>query len=377
MTFGDREEYVFEAIVEDDAFAEHEIGEGTSMSMLWNDWYYYNLSLWEYLEEDKQYIRLSTTDENVYNSLCGWINAGWSLDNCYIFSLDEPLKGNISIASAQYAEGSNTSAVLEAAHAEGFGSYAIGAHSHAEGSDTEAIGSGSHAEGFETHAIGDGSHAEGECTNAEGYLSHAEGLNTIAEGEAAHAEGNGTIALGDYSHAGGSSSLASHYAQFVHGKYVKLSSQTNDGAAAFGRFNDENSSALFAIGNGSAEPYYEDAGRYQERTITYVNGWVYCDGYPMYVYEEQSDDYFQVGEQGFEDGYYQEDYDTFYIQLPETRKNAFEVHEDGHAEVQTTNIDNDKSVVTMETLKKFLVVSTAQPNAADYPEGALWIKPLN
>ena len=66
-----------------------------------------------------------------------------------------------------------------------------------------------------------------------------------------------------------------------------------------GQCNENKENTLFEVGNGNKEPYYEDAGYYQERTITYVGGWVYCDGYPMYVYNAQNDIYSQVDEQGF------------------------------------------------------------------------------
>ena len=52
-------------------------------------------------------------------------------------------------------------------------------------------------------------------------------------------------------------------------------------------------------------------------------------------------------------------------------------------ELANGNIDDnalyltpDESADVNEVIKSYLVVSDTEPNAADYPEGALWIKPL-
>ena len=95
-------------------------------------------------------------------------------------------KGNMS-----HAEGKDTIAAGSGSHAEGEGTDAIGYLSHAEGGWTEANGEYSHAEGYTSKANGKYSHAEGNGTKAKGNASHAGGLYTIAEVDS-------SIALGEY-----------------------------------------------------------------------------------------------------------------------------------------------------------------------------------
>ena len=95
---------------------------------------------------------------------------------------------------------------------------------HAEGSNTIAIGYGTHAEGYQTAAINTGAHAEGAGAIAEGKYAHVEGLNTYAQGNYSHAGGYGTIAQGE--------------------------AQT-----AVGRYNLPDLTALFIVGNGTADAY--------------------------------------------------------------------------------------------------------------------------
>ena len=249
--------------------------------------------------------------------------------------------------------------------------------------DNIATGNYAHAEGVECTASGYASHAEGETANASGDISHAEGTST-ASGARSHAE-NSSTAAGDFSHAGGISSSAARRAQFVHGDSVALNAETTlDSAVAFGRYNNPDSKALFAIGNGAVG-----------NKITYVKVAYNAleqskieDGY-YYAVDIDDDDLAPVyiplnpGNVGEYTGHYQDF--IFYEKIVETmenplRQNAFEVYEDGHAEVQTANIENTKAVITLEALKKFLVVQKpgeSDPDAADYPEGALWIKPID
>ena len=208
-------------------------------------------------------------------------------------------------------------------------------YAHAEGNETTAEGECSHAEGCDTHAIGASSHAQGYSTFAEGNCSHAEGCSTQALGNYSHAEGYGTFVDANAAHTSGYYTQAGYDNQFV-----------------CGQCNENKENTLFEVGNGNKEPYYEDAGYYQDRTITYVGGWVYCDGYPMYVYNAQNDIYSQVDEQGFDEGRFQEDYDTFYIKIPAENKNAFEVYRDGHAEVQRMGTTDNSVVVRKSVIPK-------------------------
>lgn len=215
--------------------------------------------------------------------------------------------GTYAIAESSHAEGQGTSTTEEAkyahaegwatkargvaAHAEGYDNYAATDYSHAEGQKTVASGLRGHAEGMHTSASGENSHAEGYFTSANGKNSHAEGQSILvpggddisialqANGEAAHAEGCATKAYGKYSHAegiqtnasgtcshaegiqtnatgygshaGGYKSSASAQYSFCHGR--ELRTVGIEPQAAFGCFNETNSSMLFSIGNGSSD----------------------------------------------------------------------------------------------------------------------------
>lgn len=139
----------------------------------------------------------------------------------------------------------------EAAHAEGCATKAYGKYSHAEGMYAYASGICSHAEGIQTNANGTYSHAEGSGTKTAGYASHAEGQDSIAKGNYSHAEGSNTEAIGVGSHAGGYKSNASAPYSFCHGTELRTVGILPQ--AAFGRFNETNSSMLFSIGNGSSD----------------------------------------------------------------------------------------------------------------------------
>lgn len=145
----------------------------------------------------------------------------------------------------------------EAAHAEGCATKAYGKYSHAEGMYAYASGVGSHAEGIQTNANGTYSHAEGSGTKTAGYASHAEGQGSIAKGNYSHAEGSNTEAIGVGSHAGGYKSNASAPYSFCHGTELRTVGILPQ--AAFGRFNETNSSMLFSIGNGSSDTNRKNA----------------------------------------------------------------------------------------------------------------------
>ena len=133
----------------------------------------------------------------------------------------------------------------------------IGTGSIAMGTSVIASGNYSYAEGYHTTASGNYSHAEGWYTIASGAYSHAEGRSgqdegedLIASGTGSHAEGDCTRAIGMASHAGGQYSQANGNYSFTHGSNTIASSAFQ---AVFGKFNEEDSNAIFIIGNGTSD----------------------------------------------------------------------------------------------------------------------------
>lgn len=106
---------------------------------------------------------------------------------------------------------------------------------HAEGSTTEASGSSAHAEGYKTIASAECSHAEGSTTQATGGSSHAQGYMSKATAACAHAEGSNTLASGASSHAQNLYTIA-----------------MGENQTAIGKFNIEDTTSAFIIGNGSS-----------------------------------------------------------------------------------------------------------------------------
>lgn len=166
---------------------------------------------------------------------------------------------NKAIGRNSHAEGLYTVSAGERSHSEGYSSnqletipataeeaittfettkfsMALGAQSHVEGRDTLALKGGSHSEGRETISDGLQAHAEGYRSQALANTSHAEGSGTKATGVASHSEGMSTEAKGKGSHAEGLGTIAAGEGQHVSGKY-----------------NKENTSALFIIGNGTSD----------------------------------------------------------------------------------------------------------------------------
>lgn len=127
--------------------------------------------------------------------------------------------------------------------AEGFMTIAEGPYSHVEGLTccVEQV-MAAHAEGYGTYANGDYAHTEGLNTAASGSASHAEGSGSLARGYVSHAEGENTQATGEHSHASGYETIASGNEQTV-----------------IGRYNTDDTSQLFIIGNGSANDARKNA----------------------------------------------------------------------------------------------------------------------
>ena len=173
-----------------------------------------------------------------------------------------------AIGNYSAVDGFNATAGGYCSHAEGYETTASGPYSHAEGRNTAATGSNaSHAEGRETTASGTTSHAEGYNATASGIYSHAEGASTKASNYAAHAEGGLCEASGWASHAEGYDTTASgnySHAQNV-GTVAAYINQT-----AIGKYNDNQSTNAFEIGNGTS-----DSNRSNAFAITW-------DGRPEY-----------------------------------------------------------------------------------------------
>lgn len=117
------------------------------------------------------------------------------------------------------------------------------------------VGSNSHAEGAENIASGSASHAEGAANSASGNYSHAEGETNSASGTGSHAEGKTTVASGDYSHTGGRSTRANYNYQTVVGSY-----------------NNNKSTTLFEVGNGSDENNRSNAFEVRQNGDVYIDG---------------------------------------------------------------------------------------------------------
>lgn len=116
-------------------------------------------------------------------------------------------------------------------------------------------GSLSTAEGENTTSSDIATHAEGVNTKALQFAAHAEGYDTTADGTEAHAEGYQTIADAHYSHAGGIGTKAVWQGEYAIGKY-----------------NAYSSSALFVVGNGSADTSRSNAFRVTSAGAVYGKG---------------------------------------------------------------------------------------------------------
>lgn len=146
---------------------------------------------------------------------------------------------------------------------------ASGAYSHAEGMSTTASGDCSHSEGWSGIASGLASHSEGRSTNAIGNYSHAEGVDTQASGDSSHAEGGFTKANGDYSHAEGLYAIANGYYSHAGGNHT-IAGYMNQ--TAIGTFNDNKSTNLFEIGNGTSDSNRSNAFEVSSDGSAYANG---------------------------------------------------------------------------------------------------------
>lgn len=162
---------------------------------------------------------------------------------------------NQAIGKVSHAEGYLTKAEGENAHTEGRETKATGDYGHAEGYLTEVTGGAGHAEGTRTKAIGYSSHAEGEGREGSGAFAnfaHVEGVQTTVtvDGTAGHAEGYNNTVSGKYAHAQGTECAAEGKASHAGGIGVIARAEAQ---TVIGRYNSDNSDALFIIGDGTSQ----------------------------------------------------------------------------------------------------------------------------
>lgn len=182
----------------------------------------------------------------------------------YVNKTDGTVTKNQATGDYSHVEGAGNEASGFYSHVEGIKNKASGNASHAEGNNTEAAEEGSHSEGTSTKATGKCSHAEGNTTVASAYASHAEGSETEASGQHSHVEGWKNIASGQNSHAEGYANKASGWAAHVDGignlaehQGSSVHGFHNNSARNYqhvvGEWNKADASALFQVGNGTAE----------------------------------------------------------------------------------------------------------------------------
>jgi hypothetical protein len=148
----------------------------------------------------------------------------------------------------------------------------VGTNATIEGTENTASGVVSHAEGYQNTATQYSSHAEGYKNTASGLYAHAEGRNNTASGAGSHAEGYNNTASGTYSHAGGEYNKAGYNEQ-----------------AVIGRYNNNKSSTLFEVGNGTGSSARSNAFE------VYDDGKISCDN---------GSSKFKFTQSGGADGYY-------------------------------------------------------------------------
>ena len=124
-----------------------------------------------------------------------------------------------------------------------FGSFIVGTHSG-------DIGVGSASFGYMNSAQGKYSVAEGKNNISYGESSHAEGLNTLASGAGSHTEGMGTVANSQFQ-------------------------------SVMGRYNDNKTTSLFEIGNGSSDSSRSNALEVDESGNVNISGEFRKNGNPV------------------------------------------------------------------------------------------------
>ncbi|HCY73090.1 MAG TPA: hypothetical protein DHU75_02910 [Rikenellaceae bacterium] len=135
-----------------------------------------------------------------------------------------------------------------------------GESAHAEGFNSYASGFAAHAEGISNVADGHVSRASGRSNRAWSYLSKVDGYQSVvkpddgdanATGEGSWANGYGIQIIGaKYAYAGGEDGHVTKEAHnsFSHGKGLLTNGENQ---AVFGKYNENNSEVIFAVGTGA------------------------------------------------------------------------------------------------------------------------------
>ena len=148
----------------------------------------------------------------------------------------------------------------------GYLNLASGDYSHAEGNYCTASYVHAHAVGYGSTASGEEAHAEGSWTTASGHRSHSQNENTTASGINSHAQGESTTASARNASAGGFHTVAGYREQTVIGKY-----------------NANNASTLFEVGNGTADNSRSNAFEVYSNGNVNVAGQILRNGAPEYL----------------------------------------------------------------------------------------------
>lgn len=320
-----------------------------------------------------------------YNSVATNENAHAEGRNTQANGINSHAEGSYTIASLEnaHAEGYQTKAEAKNSHTEGAGSKATGEDSHAEGSYTLAQGEGSHAEGkgnlsnIDIGALGNYSHSEGLYTSAKGESSHAEGTNTIAEGNNAHSEGNHSNAIGESAHAEGGYTTAegnnSHSEGYLTKTFVENAHAEGSHSEAKGVASHAEGYGSKALGEAShAEGYVTTAsGKFAhsegfmtvaEGDYSHSQGWqtkarsAYQTVEGKYNVQDSKGKYVHIvgngsGDNTGETGPYESNAYTLDWEGNGWFGGSVEVSK------QTTDEDNDLTLVTKGYLKKNIVVT--------------------
>lgn len=307
--------------------------------------------------------------------------------------------GTKAIGQNSHAEGQNTETTSFGAHAEGYNTKARAYNAHAEGSESYADGQSSHAEGSGTMATAKASHAEGQTSNALGNYSHTEGYFTLAQGNSAHSEGYTTIAVGDYSHSEGQSSNAEgkgahaegggtrSVGTFAHTEGYKTVAKGSSSHAEGYSSRDKDAKGEYLYGALGAASHVEGNYTTAKGDYSHAEGWysstegerAHAEGWASHAigigshaegknckaigdYSHAGGNYTVAGNaaQTVVGRYNKNKEDTlFEVGNGEgtdehQRSNAFEVYDDGHAEVQSSG-STPNSVVIKSELADYVI----------------------
>lgn len=253
----------------------------------------------DWISVNNKKYRITTIDGMVIN-LSGIGGAGYLSNATYDNTKFKIMYSNRAVGQGSHVEGSGNIAQGDNSHSEGRRTVSQGINSHAEGLNTQAIGNQSHAEGNATISSGSASHAEGKNSTSSGSFSHAEGENSYAAGHRSHAEGDSTHAYGAASHAEGKNTYTYGVASHAEGEGTVTRCNNQH---VQGRYNIEDNSKAFIIGNGSGEDVLEevDPGEFeiieQNRSNAHTVDWY---GNAWYAGNVETDNIFKSETQIFQ-----------------------------------------------------------------------------